>query len=267
MNLYQKVGKQVVNILGDVQKELTDTKNSIMPSIKGYAPYNLKETVGFYVGGDNASDVLDEGRGRTIEKPFATLKACIDYITSTIVQGCDESIIIKLVSDITTPGFNIISNNIYNLMITSNDYTNYSTLTITSNSVGVYGRSCVYFSGMNITMRDGSFMQTGGGNGASLITFGNVNFDGDPYSLHVYQNSEIQFTHKINFSGTAYSAGLIRSHRGGLASFLNTVTLSGDVVGKRYICLYGGRIVTQGKGPNFIPGTIEGECDEYSLYC
>lgn len=59
----------------------TDTINAIKKELGVKIP--LTSSKNFYVNDSTGSDTLDEGRGETADKPFKTIQACIDYVTST----------------------------------------------------------------------------------------------------------------------------------------------------------------------------------------
>ena len=59
----------------------TDKFESMLKSIR--VPVWLTGNKSFYVNIDTGSDTLDDGRGLTADKPFATLQAALNYISTT----------------------------------------------------------------------------------------------------------------------------------------------------------------------------------------
>lgn len=58
----------------------TDKFEALLKSIR--VPIWVDRTKYFYVNQDTGSDVLDEGRGETESKPFKTIQACVDYVST-----------------------------------------------------------------------------------------------------------------------------------------------------------------------------------------
>ena len=58
----------------------TDAFEELLKSIR--VPIWLTKNKSFYVNGAAGSDTLDAGRGESVGKPFKTIQACIDYVTS-----------------------------------------------------------------------------------------------------------------------------------------------------------------------------------------
>lgn len=58
----------------------TDKFEELLKSIR--VPIWLTKSKNFYVNGTTGSDVLDEGRGESEAKPFKTIQAAINYVTS-----------------------------------------------------------------------------------------------------------------------------------------------------------------------------------------
>ena len=71
-----KTGKLYV----DFASMPTDKFEAMLKSIR--VPIWLTKNKNFYVNGESGSDTLDAGRGESTSKPFKTIQACIDYVTS-----------------------------------------------------------------------------------------------------------------------------------------------------------------------------------------
>lgn len=56
-------------------------KDALFKELK--LPIWLTGNTNFYVNGTTGSDTLDDGRGLTADKPFKTIQACVNYVTST----------------------------------------------------------------------------------------------------------------------------------------------------------------------------------------
>lgn len=57
----------------------TDKFEALLKQIR--VPIWLEKNKNFYVSAETGSDVLDDGRGESKEKPFRTLQACINYVS------------------------------------------------------------------------------------------------------------------------------------------------------------------------------------------
>lgn len=64
----------------DFEQMPTDKFEALLKSIR--VPIWLTKSKSFYVNGTTGSDVLDEGRGESEAKPFKTIQAAINYVTS-----------------------------------------------------------------------------------------------------------------------------------------------------------------------------------------
>ena len=217
-------------------------------SMVNYAPKKILSNKDFYVGGTNASDTLDlyNGRGESPEKPFATIAACTKYITTNFFGPF--FITINLQADFALGNLVIDAPNFKGILIKSASADNIKTLAITSNQYGcITGSGVLRFSDLNIEARNCNalFWATEGGtNGCCYISLSSgLNITGSMLSTN---NSVV----------AASSGGTVRIES----------TITGDITGKRYFCTNGGRILTGGKGPNAIPGTEAGTCDENSIY-
>ena len=58
----------------------TDKFEELLKSIR--VPIWVERTKKFYVDKSTGSDTLDDGRGESESKPFKTIQACVDYVTS-----------------------------------------------------------------------------------------------------------------------------------------------------------------------------------------
>lgn len=62
-----------------------DQFNDILKQLR--LPLWLEGDADFFVNGATGSDIVDEGRGQSAQKPFKTLQACIDYISENYNVG------------------------------------------------------------------------------------------------------------------------------------------------------------------------------------
>ena len=65
----------------DFESMPTDKFEAMLKSIK--VPIWLTKNTNFYVNSTTGSDVLDEGRGLSADKPFKNLQTCINYVCDT----------------------------------------------------------------------------------------------------------------------------------------------------------------------------------------
>lgn len=201
-----------------------------------------------HVGGANASDTADlfSGRGLSADKPFATLLAAINFINHNYLVANRAMFILH--SDITiTDRQRILVKNMGMCAVCSDDTKRTITLEGSAAYLDMWG-GCFAMWDVNVQLNGArNFIRSNSVYGFATVYLGNQ-FD--------------TASHAVNLNGTVTVATIEAS---GGSVYLHD-ELTGSVTGKRYACANGGRIITNGRGVNAIPGTIAGTCDESSIY-
>ena len=210
-------------------------------SMVDYAPKKLTANATFHVNANTGSDTADlfNGRGLSEDKPFKSLQACLMHICENCIP-MRNWVIVMLHSDVTTPGTTVsfVGNGI---IIKGDD----SVRTITTSGAGFYIEAGCLILEDNLKFVFGS-------NVGFLVRGGNG-----------HATAALQIKSDVEFSGECNTTVLSAQSNG--VCFING-NITGNVVGKRYACNNGGKILTYGKGAEVIPGTIAGTCDSSSTY-
>lgn len=261
-------------------------------------PIKLKNHKNFYVGGANASDTanLFQGRGDSPEMPFASLEGAMKFIAANYASA-EARATLKVCADLEIPntlylnagGNNIVSIEsldlasprrlgIYGSLILTGGIFNISGLILESTSNLATGRAlmlqcyhsaaaagCVLNS-VEIRRGGGAIVQVLGSNAWLRLN------DKNRFVSTSAGTAGIQAL----VGGVAYaSPGFTTSFEGAFGTVCEAVyggfihlegNLEGSPTGRRYNAATGGKIITVGRGPNFIPGSIEGTCDSSSVY-
>lgn len=252
MNLYQKIN-QGIKRFNLLEKNIADS--SYVKS--------LTDTVFIHAGGENASDTEDlfNGRGLTEDKPFASLRGAIEFASNNYYSS--RRIIVIVLHDDMTFTNEHLSNHGISIQITSDSVRR--KITFADKRMHLQFTNMT-FNNVSIDMNNYCLMVNGWTRPSSVL-MGNVDFSGNKMSITLIgKMSSVYVNGNLEFNGTVDPNGALFHVDGGLVCLRQSVTLSGNVTGKRYECVCGGCIVTGGKGPDFIPGTIEGTCDANSFY-
>lgn len=209
--------------------DLTNTKY-----VRDLCQTKVNSPLMMYAGGANASDTLNlrDGRGLTPEMPFATLSGLLAFIASeyTGIGG----VVVVLQDDMEWDVWqNFATSGLINVKITGPE----KTLTI-KKILGVLSGQLTFYN-INLAF-DGGYLAANGmwSSGATLMLGDDVAVSGSaPEFLNV------------TYNGTA----IMRS------------AITGTVEGRKYLCQFGGRIITNGLGETAIPGSEAGVKDASSI--
>ena len=215
--------------------------NTDIVNYQSIVDYSVKRLINgqhIYVKPSTGSDIADlnSGRGLSPDKPFKTPEAAIKWATEYL-SILYNIITIRLEENCTMGAF---------------------TLKTRDNGIVISG------SNENIVLTLTGPISFAVGN----LRLQNIKLAGEvPYFIEsgsaYYGPSQLCIANNVSFDGTVTEGTLIASN-GGIIVIQNRI--SGSVTGPRYKVVYGGCILTKGYGPNVIPGTEAGTCDESSTY-
>ena len=257
---------------------------------------------GFYVNGATGSDTLDAGRGESASKPFKTIQACIDYVTSNYnINVYNLTIIVEegeynerlQLRDFTSSGGRIIisgrtTSNYFTLLggveapyggsytikdinfNTSPDFANndsISHLRSSSSSSNIMVRRC-NFNNINTVneIQKNCIWVTAG----TITIYESCEFYGNYTTFWLVQQGgilNISRNTNVNNITTNIFLGISEakfSRFGPSGGELSVI--SGNATGKRYEGTLNATINTRGGGPNFFPGTIDGTVSTGAQY-
>lgn len=206
--------------------------------VMDYAPQKLTVAIiDIIVGGTGASDTADlnNGRGLSYDKPFATFNAAVSWALAHYVGAiCNINFVIN--ADISVSAINICAYNVGSVTITSTSNTKHT---------------------INISQ----YIACIGG----IVSYKNIKLNGNSSNSAFYgrHNNIIIVETGVEVSGSFTSATANIAINSAL--YLNA-TISGSCTGKRYGLAAGGAIYSNGKGVNAIPGTEAGTVDTSSIY-
>ena len=211
--------------------------------------YPLKvSSLNIYVGGSNASDTADigNGRGLSADKPFATIQAALNYIKATFVYvGGYPPIYVHLMEDNL-----ILPSGVWlgNLHVQIRDgLTDGSVRTLFTNSTEFSSGVLSFY---------GNFKLKALSDDARYIVRSTA-YNAAGSTLYFAGSS-------LELEGTVSNGAIAAQNCGRV--FLHSNAISGNITGRRYHITYGGQILTNGRGANLIPGSIEGYSDASGLY-
>lgn len=277
MKLYQKIGNTPVPF-DFVDKDYLESKK-----------YAKMGQASFYICGTNGKNDDTPGRGLSPELPYAT----ISFAVSRIAHKYTGAVYIMLMSDITEerpidfeygnyqiaaysinpkPKITLVRPNPTTLCyfaVKGDGHLNLSNLVIETNNnfVGAYRGGLLTLSNCELTSTGGTTVISGG-TLSKVIIYNSISISGESEKfIHLNDNSMLSCINKQYdkaFNGTVTECTILCSEN---SSAVILGAMSGSVTGKRYEIIHGGKIVTSGRGPNYIPGSEEGTCDETSIYC
>ena len=278
----------------------TDKFEAMLKSIR--VPIWLEANKAFYVNGTTGSDTLDSGRGESASKPFQTIQACIDYVTSNYnINVYNLTIVIEegeyneriQLRDFTSSGGRII--------ISGKSTSNYFTLLggIEAPYGGSYTIQNINFNTSPNFENNGSISHIRSASSSSNImirycNFNNINTDNEIQKNSIWITAgTISVYESCEFYGNYTTFWLVQ--QGGILNLsrdtnVNDITtniflgineakfsrfgpsngslsvISGNAIGKRYEASLNATINTRGGGPNFFPGTIDGTVSTGAQY-
>lgn len=212
-----------------------------MKALKDYAMRRSPDAIDVYIDTVNGSDTagLFQNRGFSEDMPFASLGAAIAFVKASYVNASNVR-------------YNLLSD--ASLNANSNQNMSGGMNSIIQSPAGKPKRTLTV-SNVNIL--------------AGCMTLRDVNVQisaGSGYMCKVfckYGQGTLVFAEGVSLSGQVSSATVIAEQCGRV--FVQA-DIGGSVTGKRYSAATGGVIITNGRGANAIPGTIDGTTDSISFY-
>lgn len=232
-------------------------------SLVDYAPQTFGgKDVNFHIDANIGSDTADlhDGRGLSAEKPFKSFSAAYPYSYKFTCNGVNTVFMLHTDIHISLDYF-IRYQSGNRMIITSYDKNN--PVTVTFDKDLIITNNSVEFSYVNVNLMSHKIKCGGMYDSNSFLMLYDIGFTGSAMQLLI-ENSAMILSRNVSFSGTASPTGLLYVTRGGLVAV--DVAPTGNVTGKRFALVQGGRVFTGGKGVNVIPGTEAGTTDASSIY-
>lgn len=271
-----------------------DADLSVYPTreeMKAYAPQKRTTALDVHVDPShaNASDTLDEGRGLSADKPFATLPVAVMWSYSNY-YACSNIRIILHNDIVIDNSWNIMLPSAMLVRIVSDTTTRSITLPGTDTAakrIGLYSGH-LQFENVNVTAAS---ITAYGSAHAATVELKDVNVTGVSSAWNPLaadgQNATVFITDNVTISGAnvlnfinARNGGLVRingttkingkctstvcADTAGTVIAVGSYAISGNVEGSRYTAIRGSKIILFGKADQ-LPGTIAGTCDESSI--
>ena len=211
-------------------------------SMVDYGFNKISQETFLYLNATTGSDTADlnNGRGLLSDKPFKTMDGLLNWARNRYTGPSILTIILN--SDIDWSPSWFVTPQVRSLTIKSDNTKR--TINLSSPLTVYYGALGLYNLKLNATKSLGNILGVAG-----YYTFA-------VSSLYIFSTG-------IELSGTVTKGSIVSTTGGQVVLDGN---IEGSVTGPRYYCEHGGRILTRGRGPNAIPGTEAGKCDDSSTY-
>lgn len=284
MNLYQLINKKVNRY------DLVDQEYANKTYLKKIWPSKY-----FYLGGANASD---SNNGETPDKPFASFGDTIYHLSNTVTGGnatliLQDDVTIEKHFDISVvPGgsLTIVSDDTKRtIRCVGNAFVGINQISagkIVFKNVNICVDQAYFIHGMDSAMPmtvlflDTTFTSTENTSPSPILHNPGANcvyvFSGNTEFLNCNCQSAISafnggtavfaYSTRVKYTNCTFTRSNLRAANGGKICANYDVTFTGDVTGKRYEAVFGSKILVYGLGPNIIPGSEDGVCDETSIY-
>ena len=209
--------------------------------LKDYAPQKHGLDIHLYIDAVTGSDTNDlfAGRGMSLDKPFASLLAAVNWVKTNICGA--GTIYINLLSDIVLTGnLTIDAPQVKSILIQGH---------LTSKKITIPSGNRIYVSGGGAAFQRVEII---GNNALQLLCC-----DAQRHASHAFFGGEVTFNGSVTNSTLSSVIG---------GQILVAESINGSVTGTRYRCMHGASIITRGLGENAIPGSAAGVCDSSSAY-